>query len=543
MSARWGAWIALLAAEVAVISVRYHWAVLPEERLGFARGLIEPAFPAALATALAVAAIRRRRPESWDGPRLSMPRGPLLCAHLVAFAGFIRSIGWLVIGDPTSSPYPDARAIGRLIGDPLESPFLPCWVGASASMGVAALALWIAAVSPPEARAPWRWPGWGALFVGVGFGAIAVGSGRLTQSTWPDLGRATLWTVHRMLTLISSEVVCRPAESVVGVGDFTVRIAPACSGYEGIGLVLAYLGAYLWFDRRRYRFPRALLLLPAAAVLMWLANALRLVSLVAVGAWVSPTAAIRGFHIQAGWLAFNAVALGLVAVARRSPRLRRGSTATAGGRPGATAAYLAPMLATVATGIITGAFSDGFDRLYPARVLAAVAALVYFRRAYTGLRATLSWQAVAAGVLVFALWLAAGTLGPGASAGGGTPSSWAGMSPALAWVWLIGRVAGSVLVAPLAEELAFRGYLIRRLTSDDFENVPPGRPGWVALVVSSVLFGALHQQWLAGAAAGVVYALAQRRRGELADAVVAHGTTNGLLMAHALATGDWSSWS
>jgi membrane protease YdiL (CAAX protease family) len=63
------------------------------------------------------------------------------------------------------------------------------------------------------------------------------------------------------------------------------------------------------------------------------------------------------------------------------------------------------------------------------------------------------------------------------------------------------------------------------------------------LLVSSLLFGALHQRWLAGAAAGVVYALAQRRRGELADAVVAHGTTNGLLAAHALAVGDWCSWS
>jgi membrane protease YdiL (CAAX protease family) len=57
------------------------------------------------------------------------------------------------------------------------------------------------------------------------------------------------------------------------------------------------------------------------------------------------------------------------------------------------------------------------------------------------------------------------------------------------------------------------------------------------------LFGALHGQWLAGMAAGVVYALSQRRRGQLGDAVLAHGTTNGLLTTYALATGNWSSWS
>jgi membrane protease YdiL (CAAX protease family) len=58
-----------------------------------------------------------------------------------------------------------------------------------------------------------------------------------------------------------------------------------------------------------------------------------------------------------------------------------------------------------------------------------------------------------------------------------------------------------------------------------------------------VLFGALHARWLAGALAGMLYAVAVYRRGELADAVLAHATTNALIAAYVLATGTWSLWA
>ena len=543
MSARWAAWLGLLFLEVGALSARYHWAALPEERLGYARWLVEPAFPAALVTVLAVASIRRRRHEGDDSPGGSHLRWLFFIGQPVVFLGFLRSVAWIVSEDLASSPYPDARLIDRFFGDPLASPFSAYWIGGSALLGVAALVLWVAAVFPVPVRTPWRWVGWGPSLMGIGFGIASVAAGWMTQSTWPDLGRATLWLVHLLLTTISGEVVYRPSEAVVGIRDFSVWIAPACSGYEGIGLVLVYLGLYLWFDRRKLLFPRAFLLFPLGVAAIWLANAIRLTALVAVGAYVSPAVAARGFHIQAGWLAFNAVALSLVVLARRTQFLRRESAIGATGEPSLTAAYLTPMLAVVATAMITGLFSDGFDRLYPLRVLAAAAILIYFRRAYSGLRWTVSWRAVAAGVLVFGLWLALGDSDSGVSVGGGTKARWEALSPALKWTWMFGRVVGSVALAPLVEELAFRGYLIRRLIARDFAAVSPTRLTWTSLLISSLLFGALHQRWLAGAAAGVIYALAQRRRGELADSVVAHATTNALLATQALATGDWSSWS
>jgi CAAX prenyl protease-like protein len=115
------------------------------------------------------------------------------------------------------------------------------------------------------------------------------------------------------------------------------------------------------------------------------------------------------------------------------------------------------------------------------------------------------------------------------------PAAWAG-------VWLTFRIVGSVLTVPIAEELAFRGYLLRRLISAEFENVSFRQFSWLSLLGSSLVFGALHDRLLAGTLAGVVYALVLRRRGELCDAVVAHATTNLLIAAYVLATGTWSLW-
>ncbi|HSR09992.1 MAG TPA: CAAX prenyl protease-related protein, partial [Thermodesulfobacteriota bacterium] len=98
------------------------------------------------------------------------------------------------------------------------------------------------------------------------------------------------------------------------------------------------------------------------------------------------------------------------------------------------------------------------------------------------------------------------------------------------------------VVVPIAEELAFRGYLLRRFVSADFEAVSPRRVSWIAIVASSALFGALHSRWVAGTLAGMLYAAAFRRRGKIADAIFAHAVTNALIAAEVLLFGHWGLW-
>jgi CAAX prenyl protease-like protein len=172
----------------------------------------------------------------------------------------------------------------------------------------------------------------------------------------------------------------------------------------------------------------------------------------------------------------------------------------------------------------------------------ATVVLLFYRKSYSELRFTCTSDAFLIGCGVFLMWVA---LEPaGASRTDATPleSGLAALSPAWTMLWLGCRIFGSVITVPLAEELAFRGYLTRRYIASDFQSIAPGRMTWLSFLLSSFLFGALHERFIAGTLAGMAYALAYRRRGELSDAVVAHGVTNLLIAILVLTTGSWSLW-
>jgi CAAX prenyl protease-like protein len=109
--------------------------------------------------------------------------------------------------------------------------------------------------------------------------------------------------------------------------------------------------------------------------------------------------------------------------------------------------------------------------------------------------------------------------------------------------WIVFRVLAAVVTVPLAEELAFRGYLMRRLLSRDFALVSFQRFSWLALLASSVAFGLLHGGfWIAGGIAGILFGLAVIRRGRILDAVMAHASANALLAVYVLASHKWHLW-
>jgi CAAX prenyl protease-like protein len=110
-------------------------------------------------------------------------------------------------------------------------------------------------------------------------------------------------------------------------------------------------------------------------------------------------------------------------------------------------------------------------------------------------------------------------------------------------VWIAVRVFGSIAVVPLAEELAFRGFLLRWFDSENFESIRWQAVSWMAILFSSAAFGLLHgERWLAGTIAGALYAMAYMRRGSIGDAVAAHATTNALIAAAVLFAGYWQLW-
>ncbi len=430
----------------------------------------------------------------------------------------------------------------RLYGDTIPSGsdgWAEVWLGS----GIASIALGSFAFIP---RVAWRRVLQGnAPLAAYAAAAVACGCvvGKSSRQLWMPLGQVTFALIYRILALFVHGVIADPTKMTIGTERFNVDIAPECSGFEGMGLILAFTAVWLIFFRRECRFPNALTLLPAGVAAMFLLNVLRIAALILIGNAGAERIALGGFHSQAGWIAFNAVALTLSLGARRLSWVMRPDVIAQPVERTAnlTAAYLAPFLAILAAGMFATASSDGFEWLYPLRFFAAAIVLWRFRSNYTGLGWRPTWAGPVAGVIVFALWLALEPLTKASDIV--MPSALVNASRTYRDLWLVFRVLAATVTVPLAEELAFRGYLLRRFISIRFEAVSLQAFRWTAFVGSSLLFGIMHgERWLAGTLAGLCYSLVMIRRGRIVDSVVAHGVTNALLAAYVLGWGNWRFW-
>ena len=418
------------------------------------------------------------------------------------------------------------------------------WFSAWFALGIATLSLWLLALAPSRFWSRLVRRQNTVLLLGALLGISAwLLIRQASPLLWISLAKPTLQLVYSLLGWVYPDLVYQPDKFLVGIPSFQVGIASSCSGIEGIVFITLFLAIYLWLFRKDLRFPQAFWLFPLGIITIWLANAMRIAMLVVIGASYSPEVAIQGFHAHAGWIAFALVSISAIALSNRMQFFAVAmpeSPSSGTGKPLAVA-LLAPFLVLMATSMLTSAYSSGFDALYPLRVGAVAVVLFHFRHAYGGYGWKWAWQAPAMGTAVFIIWM---LLEPNADSSKTSLSK--GLAALPTWsaaAWLAFRVIGSVIMVPLAEEFAFRGYLLRKLIAIDFENIPLGQFSWLSFTLTSVLFGLLHERWIAGTIAGMGYALVLHRRGQLGDAVVAHVTTNALIAIFVLAQGRWSLWT
>ncbi len=371
---------------------------------------------------------------------------------------------------------------------------------------------------------------------GIAVGSLGYFGYRLTESTWPfwqPLAHGTLMLAYQLLSTFFDDCLLDQDALVLGLHGFEVVVTKYCSGYEGVGLFLIFFSAFLAICRDRLRFPRSLVLLPIGCAVVWLLNGVRVAALVAIGGLVSPKMAIDGFHVYAGWPLVSAVALGCVAIGTRTPYFARRLPATPTvDAENPTAAYLLPLLALVATALVSSAFAEEPAAVYPLRVVVAMLVVATVSRGAASMDFEIAPSALVCAALAWAIWI--GCDAP-------TSAPWSDVEStstvAIAARWVFGTL-GSFVIVPIVEELAFRGYLYRRLSSANFERVDPRAFALAPWLVSSLAFGAMHDDWVAATLCGLVYAAAYMRRGKLVDAVVAHGATNLLLaVQHAVFSG------
>jgi exosortase E/protease (VPEID-CTERM system) len=312
-------------------------------------------------------------------------------AWIAVHLALIVCLAWLssLLFPPTPPPIPFAAVVGLWLACGAAAIFcafaamapLPHWLKAARALGN----IWFYSAAAALAAAT----------------AIP-----LSQRFWWSTTAATFELVRLILLPILPGLGADPATRILGTQRFSVEVLDYCSGLEGMSLILVFTIAWLWYFRKEYRFPRALLLIPLGVTLMFGLNAARIAVLVLIGNAGYPEVAEYGFHSQAGWIAFNAVAVGIAVWTRRSRWLNRSKEPLqADESDNPTSVFLMPLLAILAAGMLSHALSGRFEWFYPLRLLACLAVIVIYRDRLAVLDWRWSWRGPLVGIGVFLVWI------------------------------------------------------------------------------------------------------------------------------------------
>ena len=218
------------------------------------------------------------------------------------------------------------------------------------------------------------------------------------------------------------------------------------------------------------------------------------------------------------------------------------------------AAYTLPMAAFLALLVLNSALkASGLSSfwarsaeywIYPAQTVLCGGLILFFWREYRLQRPARLAFGAAIGIAVFVIWIAPQAFfGSGARVDGFNPDLFV-QQPAAYWATVLLRFCRLAIVVPLAEEIFWRGFLLRFLIDEDFDRVPFGRFTWVSFAVVTLAFGFSHSRpdWTAALITGALYNLVAYRTKSLATCVVAHAVTNLLLGLWIMKTGQWGFW-
>lgn len=423
-------------------------------------------------------------------------------------------------------------------------------VGADMLYSVTIWAVGVAFLAAATMRIAAPFAVWGSTFLAAGpafWGLIVLGL------FLPEIGDTLfpLWHQTAIKDMTFAAVVnlgpvfgltlsADPSVYLLGGANFWVEVGQSCSGIEGLALITVFIAGYIGMFWKTLHPLRVVAVLPLLLGLSLALNVVRITILLWIGFNVSPVLAVEGFHSHAGWLMFSILALGSVATINGIGWFRRdGAAMQAVNAPLApffedwNVARLVPFGVFMFTALLASTFFEYPALAYPFRFAAMLAALWLFRAPLlAALPRQVSVAAIIAGALVGVAWLVTAPMVPDAT----LAAALANYGPVALFFWIACRMLGTTFLVPLIEELFFRSYLLERLGAG-----PSLARTCFAVAISTMIFGALHDRWLAAGLAGLVFAvLALRRGGGLTDALVAHAIANGMIATWALAEGNWS---
>ena len=219
-------------------------------------------------------------------------------------------------------------------------------------------------------------------------------------------------------------------------------------------------------------------------------------------------------------------------------------------RRDSTAAYVAPFAVYVGCMALDRVVPLPAGMLYPLRAALVLATLVIVSLHVIPWRPSWGLMSTLVGIAVFAIWAAPDLLWPNLRThwlfrnfltGEAQSTLPAALKTNVGFLSV--RVFGSVVLVPILEELFWRGWLMRWLINGNFAKVPIGSYSRMSFWVTALLFASEHgSYWEVGLAAGIIYNWWVMRTRNLADCILAHAVTNGLLAAYVVTFDQWQYW-
>lgn len=185
--------------------------------------------------------------------------------------------------------------------------------------------------------------------------------------------------------------------------------------------------------------------------------------------------------------------------------------------------------------------------VYPARAVVVGSLLFLLRHHYSEIKLRdllVPGDAIAGvvtGLAVFFLWINMDWKWASIGAGAGFDPTV--FQPGWERVVVIGfRMAGSVIVVAVMEELFWRSFFLRWLIDSDFKAIPLGMFTWGSFIGTAILFGLEHSMIAAGIVAGLIYNLLLYYRKSISCCILSHAVTNFSLCIYILNTRNYHLW-
>ena len=208
-------------------------------------------------------------------------------------------------------------------------------------------------------------------------------------------------------------------------------------------------------------------------------------------------------------------------------------------------AYILPMGVFLVFIQIASWWPSLFPILYVVKTVVVAVLLVMLWPYYTKIRWNYWWLGILFGVIGIVQWIGIEKLLPNYPKP--HPEAFDPFleihSSAARIAFIAMRWAGASLVVPVMEELFWRDFAWRTIIApNDFKLAAVGEFDLKAWIVVSLIFSAVHVQWITAIVWGLMIGGLLIWTQSLGACIIMHGVTNFLLGLYVLHTKDWSFW-